>query len=511
MKILYKRLSIIFIMAFAIMVGYFTNVLAADSTNYTLKNNYSSSLVAKWIFDDTNSNYVKGTTVKDLSGKGNDLTMNNIVFKNDADLGRCAYFNGSDTYMQAGSSIIPAGRKSIILKFKPIYPQNSFVGDIGIITNCNVPQNNNKGCYIAYGINSKDTIGFWDCNGDGKWGRCIYAKQTIDSTKSNVYLFTENSSTNELKLYANDLVNYNSKTSLALAESYDTTSKLLIGKDNLNRYFKGYIQSIEIYNDVVEYEGISLNKTTDSIPVGQTDILTATITPDNATNKTIKWTSDKPEIATVNPITGEVKAVSEGTAIITATTQDGTNLSNTCTVTVSKAPVIATAITLNKSTDSLTIDESHQLTATIAPSDATTSNIIWTSSDYSTVNVDQTGKITGLKEGTATITVIIKDTNISAKCIVTVIPKGTTPTNPADNTGNAVLTITMTNGNVKAYTVPMTKVNDFISWYDNRVSGSTGKAYYTFDKTDNLQSFSKKTEYLIFDKISSYEVDEYSK
>lgn len=63
-----------------------------------------------------------------------------------------------------------------------------------------------------------------------------------------------------------------------------------------------------------------------------------------------------------------------------------------------------------------------------------------------------------------------------------VTPKGTTPANPTqptDNTGNAILTVTMTNGNVKSYIVPMTKVNDFISWYDNRVSGSTGKAYCT--------------------------------
>ncbi len=88
-----------------------------------------------------------------------------------------------------------------------------------------------------------------------------------------------------------------------------------------------------------------------------------------------------------------------------------------------------------------------------------------------------------------------------------IIPKTEEP----NATGNAILTITMTNGNVKSYTVPMTKVNDFISWYDNRVSGSSGKAYYTFDKTDNLQPFTKKTEYLVFDKISSYEVDEYTK
>ncbi|MTK13074.1 MAG: fibronectin type III domain-containing protein [Clostridiaceae bacterium] len=83
--------------------------------------------------------------------------------------------------------------------------------------------------------------------------------------------------------------------------------------------------------------------------------------------------------------------------------------------------------------------------------------------------------------------------------------------NKPTETGNAILTITMTNGNVKSYTVSMTKVNDFISWYNNRSSGSNGIPYYAFDKADNLQPFTKKTEYVVFDKISSFEVDEYSK
>lgn len=169
-------------------------------------------------------------------------------------------------------------------------------------------------------------------------------------------------------------------------------------------------------------------------------------------------------------------------------------------------------ITLNKSTDSLQVGKTDTLTATVTPDNETNKNVTWTSSDPTIAEVDQTGKVKANKEGTATITATTTDgSNLSATCVVTVIPKSTTPTNPTDNTGNAILTITMTNGNVKSYTVSMSKVNDFISWYNNRSAGSNGSPYYAFDKTDNLQPFSKKTEYVVFDKISSFEVDEYTK
>ncbi|AZV56066.1 Ig-like domain-containing protein [Clostridium sp. AWRP] len=172
----------------------------------------------------------------------------------------------------------------------------------------------------------------------------------------------------------------------------------------------------------------------------------------------------------------------------------------------------STSITMDKTTDSLQVGKTDTLTATITPDNATNKNVAWKSSDESIATVDQTGKVTAVKEGTATITATTTDgSNLSASCVVTVTPQGTTPTNPTDNTGNAILNLTMTNGNIKSYTVSMSKVNDFISWYNNRSAGSNGSPYYAFDKTDNLQPFSKKTEYVVFDKISSFEVDEYTK
>ena len=81
----------------------------------------------------------------------------------------------------------------------------------------------------------------------------------------------------------------------------------------------------------VSVTGVSLDKTELSLTVGGTETLTATVAPDNATDKTVTWTSSNPSVATVE--NGVVTAVAPGTAVITATTQDG-NHTATCAVTV---------------------------------------------------------------------------------------------------------------------------------------------------------------------------------
>ncbi|MBD7911452.1 MULTISPECIES: Ig-like domain-containing protein [Clostridium] len=89
------------------------------------------------------------------------------------------------------------------------------------------------------------------------------------------------------------------------------------------------------YNNdkLIVVSGISLNKTTSSLQVGQADNLVPTITPNNATNKNVKWISSDTSVATVD-YNGKVIAKKAGTANIMATTTDGSNLSATCVVTV---------------------------------------------------------------------------------------------------------------------------------------------------------------------------------
>lgn len=86
-------------------------------------------------------------------------------------------------------------------------------------------------------------------------------------------------------------------------------------------------------SDPVAVSGVSLNKNTTTLSVNDTEQLTATVTPSDATNQNVTWSSDDTDVATV--VAGLVTAVAAGTATITVTTVDG-NKTDTCEVTVSE-------------------------------------------------------------------------------------------------------------------------------------------------------------------------------
>lgn len=77
------------------------------------------------------------------------------------------------------------------------------------------------------------------------------------------------------------------------------------------------------------------------------------------------------------------------------------------------------------------------------------------------------------------------------------------------DTGRAILTIYLTNGAEKEYDLSMTEVNAFIDWYDQKDAG-VGEAKYAFTKTWNQGPFTSRKDYVIFDKILTFSVDEYS-
>ena len=163
----------------------------------------------------------------------------------------------------------------------------------------------------------------------------------------------------------------------------------------------------------VPVSSVTLNKTSLALIKGQSETMTATVKPDDATDKKVTWSSSNTSVATVDQ-NGKVMAVGGGSATITAKVGDK---QATCSVTVT---VPVSSVSLNKTELTIEKGKSETLTATVYPSDATDKTVTWKSSDTSIATVDQNGKITAVSLGNAVITVTTKDGSKTATCSVTV-------------------------------------------------------------------------------------------
>lgn len=159
---------------------------------------------------------------------------------------------------------------------------------------------------------------------------------------------------------------------------------------------------------------ITISKKELNLFIGETQNLTFTITPNNATNKNVLWSSSDNSVVTVS--NGYVVAKKAGKAVITVTTEDG-NKSAFCAVTVSNIDV--SGISISDSNLNLIRGDSYTLTATITPDNATNKNVDWLSSDTSVATVIN-GKVTATKAGSTVITVKSNDGSYTATCNVTV-------------------------------------------------------------------------------------------
>ncbi|MFZ1237096.1 MAG: Ig-like domain-containing protein [Prevotella sp.] len=165
----------------------------------------------------------------------------------------------------------------------------------------------------------------------------------------------------------------------------------------------------------VDISGITLSDGDITIEKGHSRTLKVNISPDDATNKSLKWKSSDENVATIDA-SGNITAVNNGNAIITATSADGT-VSASCKVSVI---VTVTGITLNKQELSITEGKKEVLVASIIPKESTSTDVVWSSSNESVATVSGTGEITAVKLGKATITAKTVDQNKIATCAVTV-------------------------------------------------------------------------------------------
>ena len=156
---------------------------------------------------------------------------------------------------------------------------------------------------------------------------------------------------------------------------------------------------------------VSLNESKVAIQKGKTVTLTPTVYPSSLTDKSVTWQSTDTKVATVTS-GGKVKGVKAGTAIIICTSV-ATSLSAICEVTVG-------SVSLNKSKAFLEKGKTVTLKATVQSTVSDDKSVVWESSDKSIATVSSTGKVKGVKYGTATITCTSNATGVSATCKVTV-------------------------------------------------------------------------------------------
>lgn len=123
-----------------------------------------------------------------------------------------------------------------------------------------------------------------------------------------------------------------SKPTVATVDENGNITALAAGTTEITATAGSVSAVCKVTVEGVKVSKVELNKTSVSLKAGETEQLTATVTPDNATDKTVTWTSSKPTVAAVDE-NGKITAVAPGTATITATAGDK---SATCTVTVAK-------------------------------------------------------------------------------------------------------------------------------------------------------------------------------
>ena len=204
----------------------------------------------------------------------------------------------------------------------------------------------------------------------------------------------------------------------------------------------------EQYTNVKE---ISLNKTSASLKVGETVTLSATVKPDDATDKSVTWSTSDATIATVSD--GLVTAKKIGTASITAKAGDKTA---TCTITVVATPV--TSVTLNKTSASLKVGETVTLSATVKPDDATDKSVTWSTADATIATVSD-GLVTAKKLGTAIITAKAGDK--TATCTITVVA---TPVTSISLNMSSVKMIVGEQIQLSASVLPVDATDKTVSW-----------------------------------------------
>lgn len=173
-------------------------------------------------------------------------------------------------------------------------------------------------------------------------------------------------------------------------------------------------------NSIVKVEEIDMGDYQSEMVLGEKQLLNVTILPENSTNETIKYYSSNEKIATINGL-GRITAISEGKTTISVSVG---NIEESFELTVIRAKedeeiIKVTDIEVGNYTKEMEVDKTQNLSPTVVPSNATNSNISYSSSDTSIATVSSSGEVKGIAPGNVTISIsadgITKSVNLKIK------------------------------------------------------------------------------------------------
>ncbi len=252
----------------------------------------------------------------------------------------------------------------------------------------------------------------------------------------------------------------------------------------------GFIAKVDI---TIPVSKVTLDKSSLSLYIGDTDTLSETVYPDLADNKQVTWTSSNSDVATVSS-SGKVSAKDIGSTTITVTTTDGQKTA-TCEVEVTPIPV--STIKLDKTKITLQVPETFTLKATVSPSDADNKNITFTSDNSQVAKVDLKGKVTAVSVGKATITATTEDGEKTATCEIEVKPIPVTKVTLNNSSlsifigRTATLKATISPANATTKSVTWKSSNTKVATVDKSgkvVTKGVGKATITVTTTDGSKT-----------------------
>ena len=289
-----------------------------------------------------------------------------------------------------------------------VYSGNSLNYDIGVLDNDTITLSENLSKWNVNAFRVKD-------------GTTIFLNNKLKEINFNID-FGSSSRWNGGALSAKNLIIHSpSRTPIKIdSKGLFSTATIYVPKGCVEAY-KSQLpwSNATILEEKVPVTGIRFDKENILFSeIGETALLRATVLPEDADNKNVRWESSNEKVATVE--NGIVTCKGYGTAEISATTEDG-GFTAVCKVTAERKEILPTSITLDKADVTMNVGETTKLKADVWPTDADNKSVIWNSDNEDIAKVSSDGVVTAVKAGKTKVYATTQANNLKAECEITVL------------------------------------------------------------------------------------------